>query len=491
MVDAPVLQALSAAAEDAPVFIDGSQQVWSASQVRRELQALADLLAPCRVVAVLADNGPPWALADLACLRAGKVHLPLPGFFTPSQWRHALQQTAADALLTDHPQAVAALGLNFEPEASWQGLTLLRRQVPAAPLPAGTGKVSYTSGSTGQPKGVCLSAHGLAQTALAVHDRLHDLPLRRHLAVLPLALLLENVAGVYAPMLRGAPVHLPGLARLGWQGIGRLDPASLQACALETQAHSVILVPELLKAWSAQLAHTGQRAPASLRYAAVGGARVTWASLTHARALGLPAYQGYGMTECGSVVSLNRPGDDADDVGRPLQHVRLRIEDDEILITSPAFCGYLGGERLADAQLATGDLGRWGDDGHVQLIGRRKNLIINSFGRNIAPEWVEAALLAQPAIAQALVHGEGQAQLSALLVPMPGAGDEHLAQAVQHANAGLPEYAQVQRYKVVEPFTATNGTATGNGRPVRAAILERHAAALAANESPRKNHDCI
>ncbi len=477
MTESPILTALSQAAAHAPVFTDGAH-TWSAAQVRSELQALAHLLEPCRVVAVLSDNGPAWAIADLACLHAGKVHLPLPGFFTPAQWRHALQQTAADALLTDHPQAVQALGLGFEPAQSWQGLTLMRRQVPAARLPAGTCKVSYTSGSTGQPKGVCLSAQGLADTALAIHERLRDLPLQRHLAVLPLALLLENVAGLHVPLLRGATVDLPGLARLGWQGIGRLNPAGLQTCAEQAQAHSVILVPELLKAWSAYLAQTGQRAPASLRYLAVGGARLQWPSLVQARELGLPAYQGYGMTECGSVVSLNRPQDDGDDVGRPLGHVQIRIDDGEVRIATRAFLGYLGDEAPTHDELATGDLGQWSDNGHLQLAGRRKNLIINSFGRNIAPEWVESVLLAQTAIAQAVVYGEGQPHLSALLVPLPGASAQRLAQAVRAANAALPEYAQVQRYDLVEPFTLSSGTATGNGRPVRTAIFERHAALL-------------
>ncbi len=480
MKDSPILQALSAAPPEAPVFI-GETRVWSAAQVLDDVQVLAHLLQPSRVVAVLTDNGPPWAIADLACLHAGKVHLPLPGFFTPDQWRHALQQTAADAVLTDHPQLVQALGLGFESAHAWQGLTLMRRQVSAVGLPTATCKISYTSGSTGQPKGVCLSAQGLADTAFAVHERLRDLPLQRHMAVLPLALLLENVAGLYAPLLRGAPVNLPGLARVGWQGIGRLNPAALQACAAQAQAHSLILVPELLKAWSTYLAHSGQQAPESLRYVAVGGAGVQRQLLMQARALGLPAYQGYGMTECGSVVSLNRPNDDGDDVGRPLAHVQIRVQSGEVRVSSRAFLGYLGGDPHAEEEFATGDLGRWDDNGHLQLSGRSKNLIINSFGRNISPEWVESALLAQAVIAQAVVHGEGQPHLSALLVPLPGVSDERLAQAVQATNDGLPDYAHVLRYRVVEPFTPMNGLATGNGRPVRAAIFERYAVALAAD----------
>lgn len=477
MADVPVLQALAARPPTAPVFI-GDQRIWSAGEVLAQVADWGQQLQACRVLAVMADNSPAWVLADLACLRAGTVHLPLPAFFTPEQLRHALQQSGADAVLCDQPQRLQALDLGFETAGHWQGLTFLRRAVQAVHMPAGTCKISYTSGSTGAPKGVCLSAQGLADTAIAVQERLADLPLQRHLAVLPLALLLENVAGVYAPLLRGAPVVLPGLARLGWQGIGRLDPAALQACVEQSQAHSLILVPELLKAWSLYLMRAGQQAPQSLQYVAVGGARVERPTLLQARQRGLPAYQGYGMTECGSVVSLNRPGDDADDVGRPLGHVQVRFEDGEILIRSRALCSYLGGDVTPPEFLATGDLGQCGVNGHLQLSGRRKNLIINAFGRNISPEWVESALLAQPAIAQAVVYGEGHAHLSALLVPMPGVDDDRLAQAVQAARRDLPEYAQVHHYQVVPPFTWMNGLATGNGRPIRHAILEHHAAVL-------------
>jgi long-chain acyl-CoA synthetase len=108
------------------------------------------------------------------------------------------------------------------------GLYWLQRAVSPVELPPGTAKISYTSGSTGTPKGVCLTADGLLDTARAVKTRLADLTIERHLAVLPLALLLENSAGIYAPLLRGAEIHLPPLASLGWQGMSGFAPNVLQ-----------------------------------------------------------------------------------------------------------------------------------------------------------------------------------------------------------------------------------------------------------------------
>lgn len=465
------------------IVLRGARADWNAFAILQAARDLADRLAGGRVLAVLADNGPEWVIADLAALQGGLVHLPLPGFFVPAQLAHALDTTGADLLLTDQPERITALGLGFDFVDVWHGLSLFRRKVDAVRLPAGTAKVSFTSGSTGAPKGVCLSADGLMATAAALTSRLADVPIARHLAVLPLALLLENVAGIFAPLLRGATIHLPPLQQLGWRGMAEFAPAALQQVVTETAAHSLILVPELLKAWTLYLHAQGLRASASLQFVAVGGARVDPSLLSQARAEGLPVYEGYGLTECASVVSLNCPGDAGDGVGRPLDHVAVRIESGELKIATPAFLGYLDDASTArdkPDEFATGDLGYRDDAGHLHLNGRRKNLLITSFGRNIAPEWVESVLLAQPEIAQAVVAGESRRWLDGILVPARGCDAAQLANAVARANASLPDYARIGGWITVSPFTPSNGQATGNGRPVRSRILNQHAAALAA-----------
>jgi long-chain acyl-CoA synthetase len=238
-------------AERAPdeVVLQGATKTWCAAELRSEVEDLAAWLAGTRVLAVLADNGPAWVIADLAALRAGAVHLPLPGFFSQPQLAHALEQSAADTLLTDQPARIAELDLGFVTNGEWNGLTRMQRSVPAVFLPTGTAKISFTSGSTGAPKGVCLGAAGLMATARALVDRLANLPIDRHLAVLPLSLLLENCAGIYAPLLRGARdlsarSVLAGLARYGWV---RLRPRCSVPFA-QRLPNSLILVPELLKA---------------------------------------------------------------------------------------------------------------------------------------------------------------------------------------------------------------------------------------------------
>jgi long-chain acyl-CoA synthetase len=153
------------------------------------------------------------------------------------------------------------LNRGFAVVGKWNGLLLLQRLTAPVDLPPGTAKISFTSGSTGAPKGACLSAVGLMDTASAVARRLAELPIDRHLAVLPLSLLLENTAGIYAPLLRGAEILVPDLPTLGWQGMSGFDPAALQRAVATAAPSSLILVPELLKLWALFLAAAGKREP--------------------------------------------------------------------------------------------------------------------------------------------------------------------------------------------------------------------------------------
>jgi long-subunit acyl-CoA synthetase (AMP-forming) len=479
LVESAVLHALETRAPDAVVLV-GPDRSWSASEVLAEVRGLAERLPPGRVFGVLADNGPAWVIADLACQAAGAIHLPLPEFFSTEQLRHVLEQSGADTVLTDHPERVGALDLGFSAVGQWQGLQWLRRVMDPVALPAGTAKISFTSGSTGTPKGVCLGLAGLQDTAAALCDRLASLPLQRHLAVLPLALLLENVAGVYAPILRGMQVHLPPQRQVGWQGMSGFDPGRLAAVVDREQADSLVLVPELLKAWAMFLGAGAGAARHQPAFVAVGGARVAPELLAAARAAGIPASQGYGLTEAGSVIALNIPGDEGDGVGRPLPHVDCRIEAGELHVRARGFLGYVGADTASGDWFPTGDLARFDAHGHLHLAGRCKNLLITSYGRNISPEWVEAALLAAPAILQAIVCGDGEAKLAAIVVPRPGADAGEVQRAVQSVNRALPDYARIGRLVLSEPFHPANGLATGNGRPRRAHILARHSAALAA-----------
>jgi long-subunit acyl-CoA synthetase (AMP-forming) len=345
-------------------------------------------------------------------------------------------------------------------------------------LHPGTLKVSFTSGTTGTPKGVCLGTAMLA-TVDGLVQAMAPLAVRRHLCALPLPLLLENLAGVLAPLAAGAAVLALPPELVGLRGSSGFDPAALDGAVSGSCADSVIVLPQMLRAWSAwREANRAATLPA-LKLVAVGGAAVGAATIARARAAGLPAYEGYGLSEAASVQTLNLPGADrAGSAGRPLPHVRLRVADDgEIWVAGSLMLGYLSDrDAAAPAWWPTGDLGRIDADGFLHIDGRRRNVLITAFGRNVSPEWVESELQSEPAVAHAVVFGDGEPQLSAVLWPACGAAASRgLDLAVARTNARLPDYARIGHWMQGRlPFSAASGMATANGRPRRDAIARAH-----------------
>lgn len=473
-----VLDALKAHARSRPeaVALSTRAKTFTYSQLdeavertAERLAALATFRSPGSAVGVQLRNGPAWVILDLALIRLGWPSVPIPSFFTPDQRAHALRDSGAGLLVRDVGEGAVTLSIaGFTVSLDILTSTNVR-------LPAGTAKVTYTSGSTGRAKGVCLSLDQMEAVASSLVQVIGTTYAGRHLPLLPLAILLENVAGLYSTLLAGGEYRILEPHELGLADAFRPDLPTLAASILEERATSLILVPELLRALLMVMSFSGIRFP-HLNLVAVGGAKVSPILLARAAEVGLPVFEGYGLSECASVVALNTPTSrKAGSVGRPLPHLQVRIADDGEIIAAPRpFLGYAGGEQ-APAELRTGDLGRLDDDGYLHIDGRRGALIINAFGRNVSPEWVESELLAQPEIRQALVFGEAQAELGALIVPLaPTMGEDVVAQAVARANATLPAYAQVARWRLLPPFDAAAGELTGNGRPRRAVLLSRH-----------------
>ncbi len=437
--------------------------------------------------ALLADNGIGWAIADLALQARELPSVPVPGFFTAGQIRHALDDAGVDCLLTDDPRRARELFPGWQTVAASgrSGLALFRRRVDPdarAVLPPGTAKITYTSGSTGQPKGVCLAASQLDAVAQSLADATKTLDIERHLCLLPLATLLENIAGIYAPLLADATCLLPPASVTGMSYAGP-DVQRLLGCISAARPQSLVLVPELLRLLVTAV-ERGWRAPDSLKFVAVGGAPVSVELLERADQARLPVFEGYGLSECASVVCLNTPrAHRRGSVGRPLPHARVRIADDgQIMVSGVSMLGYLGQpEREAGAEWATGDLGEIDADGYVYVRGRLRNIFITGLGRNVAPEWVEREIVQQPGIRHAMVHGEARPYAVALVVATDeSVTDADIERGIDAANGRLPEYAQVRRWaRVPEAFTFQNGLLTSNGRLRRDAILERHGALLA------------
>jgi long-subunit acyl-CoA synthetase (AMP-forming) len=461
------------------------QRNWPEADVAAAVQAAAAALqqVPTRVLATVLDNSPAFLTLDEAASAIGCVHVPLPPFFTPAQMRGAVAAVGAQLLLVEPALVAVWPELNWAPQpVAGRALMAARTGLAPAAMPAGTVKITFTSGTTGAPKGVCLGRGALEAVTGGLVQALAPLSIGRHLNALPFAVLLENIAGLMAPRRQGATLLMPPLATLGLTGSSGFDAAVFDTAVRALQPHSLILLPQMLRAWCAFLARRGQRAPASLKLVAVGGAAVGAALVQSAWQLGIPACEGYGLSEGASVQTLNLPGAQrAGSVGRLLPHARLRVaEDGELLVAGSLFSGYLGDTGPVPDWWPSGDLGHVDDDGFVHIAGRKKNVLITAFGRNVSPEWVETALRSDPAVLQAVVLGEGAPALGAVLWPTAAELDDAALQAaVDRANAGLPDYAQVRHWlRAKAPFDTRSGMATANGRPRRLAVAALHAELL-------------
>ena len=422
-----------------------------------------------RPIAIALDNCAELIAIDLALLNIGIPAIVLPPFFSDEQVKNTLQDCGAIALINpSQGEAINVFGKN---------LKIAPTKNVAVSLPKNTAKITYTSGSTGAPKGVCLSLDHMETLSVSLIEAIGGEFAKTHFAVLPLGVLLENVAGLYTTLIAGGKYVIYSLKEIGFANPFAPEISLLLSAIKNTNATSLILVPEILRGLMAAMAKNNTRLD-SLEFIAVGGARVAGELFESARKLELPIYEGYGLSECSSVVTLNTPKDVIiGSAGKILPHLEVRISDDgEIIVRHKklenCFLGYVG-EDAAVKELKTGDIGNV-VDGKLYISGRKKNIIINSFGRNISPEWVEGEFLANPNIGQIFVYGDAAPSLSALIVPSrPDFKIVDIERAVFEINKSLPDYAKIKEFHLTTPFLPTNGELTENGRLKRAAIFER------------------
>jgi long-subunit acyl-CoA synthetase (AMP-forming) len=462
------------------IAIIGDSSNYSWRQLEIKVNQLAQQLTPFKnqVVALYEDNSPTWIMIDLACRLSHVVLLPLPMFFSQQQLEHAIKQAGVSAIIySKESDLVKSNEFSYDENSlDIAGLTLTRLTLPDAPLPENTSKITFTSGSTGQPKGVCLSNKQQINVADALLDAI-DLGSTRHLSILPFSTLLENIGGIYAPLLSGGSVIALSQHTLGFNGSSGFDLKRLTATITDYQPQSMILLPELMQALLNAIKQ-GWQPPESLRFIALGGSKVSVSLLQQAHDLGLPVFEGYGLSECGSVVSLNTPNDrQLGSIGKVLKHVSVSIEHDEIVVSGNTFLGYIDDvDSWLQEKVFTGDLGFFDEQHFLHINGRKKNLIISSFGRNINPEWVESELLASGLLKYAVLFGDAKPYCIAVVQPQNNSADDNVIQAtIDTINQGLPSYAQIIKWvRVSSAMTLDNNLVTSNGRPIRKNIYQQY-----------------
>jgi long-chain acyl-CoA synthetase len=392
--------------------------------------------------------------------------------------------------------------------------------------------IVYTSGTTGPPKGCVLTNRNYFAMVEMVR-RVEGLikPGDCALLYLPLAhtfarlvqflgagahltiAFCPDVAGIPQALRKVRPTILPSVPRLYERlaaairaGIederplkGALGRWALQvgyrasACRREGRRFSPVLVLEHAFADRLVLARVRRRLGGRLRVAISGGAPLAEELAEFFHALGLSVLEGYGLTECTTAATFNRPDRyRLGTAGPPLEGVELRIADDgEILIRGDnVFPGYYHDEEATgevlteDGWLRSGDLGAVDADGFLTITDRKKDIIVTAAGKNVSPQNIETALEASPYISQALVVGDGRPYLVALLSLDDDqlrrvVQDEEdvlglLEQAVAEVNSRRGRVEQVRRFAVVpRPFSQEESELTPTLK-LRRRVCEQH-----------------
>ncbi|UQX03923.1 AMP-dependent synthetase/ligase [Streptomyces sp. RerS4] len=470
------------------------------SEVRREVAVLAAGYAALGVergehVLLMMGNRPEHWISDLALVHLGAVPVTVYGTSAPEQIAHIVRHSRARLAVVEGARELA----RWEPLLADADVPL-ERLVVAEAAEAGAHRtygsvhaagtrahradafekawresrpedpltVVYTSGTTGDPKGVRLTHRNIVLQAVRL-DRNVELPEHAdHICYLPFAHIAERILGIYLPLLRAAhvrlvadpatvavavrelrPVQFFGVPRV-WEKLAAGVRAVL-ARLPEEQQRAIAEAGDVARARSGHR-ERGEEVPAALEasYARVkeqvldpllglaGLDRLVWtASATAPMPIdvvrfwagwGITIMDAWGLTETAGVCTVNSPdGFRLGSVGRPIEGLELKVAADGEILTrgETVFDGYLRPDGTvesaadADGWFPTGDVGRIDEDGFLWITDRKKELIITSTGKNVSPALVENTVKEHPLIGQALVHGDGRSYLVALLVLDP------------------------------------------------------------------------
>ncbi|MBA3465041.1 MAG: AMP-binding protein, partial [Deltaproteobacteria bacterium] len=211
------------------------------------------------------------------------------------------------------------------------------------------------------------------------------------------------------------------------------------------------------------------------------GLKVEIKELLHAA--GVLIIEGYGLTETSPTLTLNRPGAFRfDTVGKPLPSLELKLDTDgEILARGPnVFSGYFkdpdatAAAFTEDGWFRTGDVGRWTDDGFLQIIDRKKDILVTSGGKNIPPANIEARFVDDPIIERVVVYGDARPYLVAAVWVRADASADLVGARIDAINKELARYESIKRHFIAEtPLTVEDGLLTSSLKLRRKAVYER------------------
>jgi len=330
----------------------------------------------------------------------------------------------ADCVATDHSAWASSAADSAHPTALFE---LLAEEAVARTQPDDLATILYSSGTTGEPKGVMLSHWNLASNAIATDGLFLPGESDVKLCWLPLSHIFARTADLYCWIVRGSALVLAESRDTILANCQQFRPTIINGVPyFFDKVHRHVASQggsDDEQAKCLQAAFGGR-----LQFACSGGAPLADATAEYYHRHRVPLLQGYGLTESSPVISVSTPrAHKIGSVGRALQGVEVKIAaDGEVLTRGPlVMLGYWKHPQATadaidgDGWLHTGDMGRLDEDGFLWITGRKKELIVTAAGKNIAPAYLERLMCEDPLILQALVVGDRKNYLAALVVPNP------------------------------------------------------------------------
>ncbi len=544
-------------------WLDVTTREFAAQVLATAKGLIAAGVEPGDRVALLSRTRYEWTLLDFAVWAAGGVTVPVYESSSAEQLAWVLADSGARAVVVEddgHRRTVESvvdrLGevvrvWQIEPGGAAPALDELaalgadvpdadahrrRRSVGAADLAT----LVYTSGTTGRPKGVELTHGNLLAELRADIAAFPELlrPGNSMLVFLPLAHVFARAISLCCVYARTTLGHLPDVSTLV-ADLATFRPTfvvavprvfekvynSARATAVAAGRGRVFELAEDIAVRYSEALDSGA-VPLGLRAKHLAASRVVYSRLRGVlggrcvaaisggaplgeriahffRGIGVPVYEGYGLTETAAAVCVNtRSAFRVGTVGRPVAGATVRVADDgEVLLSGPMVsAGYWRGARTGD-WFATGDLGAIDDDGFLRITGRKKELIVTAGGKNVAPAGLEDRVRRHPLVSQCLVVGDRRPFIAALVTLdpefagawaaergiSPDALPEHpalraeLRGAVDEANASVSKAESIREFVVLpRDFTEEAGEVTPSLKLRRDAILKTWADTVSA-----------
>ncbi len=470
-------------------------------------------------VCILMNNVPEWPISDLGTIIAGGVSVGLYPTSSAEQSRYIINHSDAEFVLVDTqlqldkilrvrkdlPKVKAIIALDETTAHSHPGVMSYKdflkfgreHHERAHPIlqeraenaqPEDIAIMVYTSGTTGLPKGACLSHRYVIKSVESLLETIPIYDSDTSFSYLPYCHVAERISGLYNRLYAGAPAYfVDDLTKL-WDYMVEVKPTVFGSLPRFYEKLHARIMADVEKAppeereqfhWVLSLGRTLSRLrqakesiPAELRaeyeqkagpvlskvkgyfggrirITTSGGAPLPLEIQEFFDALGVPILQAYGLTE-NVCVAFNRPDNyKFGTVGLPMPGCEVKIADDgEILVRSEMmFSGYYKepdktAEVFRDGWLLTGDLGELDEDGFLKITGRKKELIITSTGKNVAPVLIENLLKEHHLISQAMAYGDGKSYLVALITLNQRETEEY----ARARGIGFKDFAELTRH---------------------------------------------